>query len=81
MVEDVDYRRGTFVVRSDVSSSYITVVMRDRRMERIRRGDYVELRGAWRRSGVFEASRIDYVDNRYDDDYYDDDYYDDGYRR
>lgn len=80
VVEDVDYRRGTFVVRSDVSSSFITVVMRDRRMERIRRGDYVELRGSWRRSGVFDASRIDYVDSRYDD-YYDDDYYYDEYRR
>jgi hypothetical protein len=64
-VEDVDYRRGTFIVRNEATGSYVTAVIRDRRMGDIRRGDYVELSGDWRRNGVFDAYRIHLVDYGY----------------
>jgi hypothetical protein len=62
-VEDVDYRRGTFLVREDRSQHVVTVVMRgrDRFFDDLRRGDYVELDGSWNR-GVFEAYRIEDID-------------------
>jgi hypothetical protein len=62
VVESVDYRRETFVVRNDATGSFVTVVMRDRGRDPVRAGDYVELGGDWNRSGVFEAYRVDIVD-------------------
>jgi len=62
VVESVDYRRETFVVRNDATGSFVTVVMRDRGRDPVRAGDYVELGGDWSRSGVFEAYRVDIVD-------------------
>lgn len=60
VVESVDYRRGTFVVRNDATGSFVTVIM-SRRQEDVRPGDYVEISGDWTRSGLFEAYDV-YVD-------------------
>lgn len=62
IVESVDYRRETFVVRNEATGSFVTVVMRDRGRDPVRAGDYVELGGDWTRSGLFEAYRVDIVD-------------------
>ncbi|HKO55535.1 MAG TPA: hypothetical protein VJ276_06615 [Thermoanaerobaculia bacterium] len=63
VVESVDYRRGTFVIHDDISGDFVTAVMRsrDRLMDDLRPGDYVELSGAWTR-GVFEAYRVAGID-------------------
>jgi len=66
VVETVDYRRGTLVLRDDVSGSFVTTLIRDRRLETLRPGDYVEIAGDWTRSGVFEGLRLEDVrDERY----------------
>ena len=62
VVESVDYRRDTFVVRNDASGSFVTVVARDRRRDDVRPGDYVEIAGDWTRSGVFQAYQVDVLD-------------------
>lgn len=62
VVESVDYRRETFVVRNEATGSFVTVVHGDRGRDPVRAGDYVELGGEWNRSGVFEAYRVDIVD-------------------
>ena len=62
VVESVDYRRDTFVVRNDETGSFVTVVMRDRRRD-VRPGDYVELSGDWTRTGVFQAYDVDLLDD------------------
>lgn len=62
VVESVDYRRETFVVRNEATGSFVTVVMRDRGRDPVRAGDYVELGGDWTRSGLFEAYRVDIVE-------------------
>jgi hypothetical protein len=75
VVESVDYRRGTAVLRDDVSGSFITVLMRgnDPRLGDLRTGDYVDLSGAWNRSGVFDAFNVADLrpagNGRYDDGY------------
>jgi Ni/Co efflux regulator RcnB len=74
VVESVDYRRGTLVLRDDISSSFVTTVLRgnDPRLGDLRPGDYVDLSGAWNRSGVFDAFNVVDIrggagyDNRYD---------------
>lgn len=58
VVESVDYRRDTFVIRNEASGSFVTVINRDRRGS-IRAGDYVEVYGDWSRSGVFQARDVD----------------------
>lgn len=63
VVESVDYRRETFVVRNDATGSFVTVAHADRGRDPVRAGDYVELGGDWTRSGVFEAYRVDIVDS------------------
>ncbi|HEX6161575.1 MAG TPA: hypothetical protein VF111_15470 [Thermoanaerobaculia bacterium] len=62
IVESVDYRRDTFVVRNDATGSFVTVVLRNRR-DRVREGDYVELYGDWTRSGIFQAYDVDLLDD------------------
>lgn len=62
VVESVDYRRETFVVRNDATGSFVTVVHNDRGRDPVRAGDYVELGGDWTRSGAFEAYRVDIVE-------------------
>lgn len=64
IVESVDYRRDTFVIRNDATGSFVTVVMRDRRGD-VRPGDYVELYGDWSRSGVFQARDVDLLERGY----------------
>lgn len=54
VVESVDYRRGTFVLRNDATGSFVTVVMTGRSVD-VRPGDSVELSGDWTRSGLFQA--------------------------
>lgn len=66
VVETVDYRRGTLVLRDDVSGSFVTTLIRDRRLESLRPGDYAEIAGDWTRAGVFEGLRLEDVrDGRY----------------
>ncbi len=76
VVESVDYRRGTLVMRDDLSGSFVTIVLRgnDPRLGDLRPGDSVDLSGAWNRSGVFDAYNVvdirggtgyDNRDNRY----------------
>jgi hypothetical protein len=65
VVESVDYRRDTFVLRNEATGSFVTVRSRggDRDLERVRPGDYVEIDGDWSRGGVFEAYRLEFFDN------------------
>lgn len=60
VVESVDRRRDTFVIRTERSGRFVTVVSRDRR--HVRRGDYVELYGDWSRRGIFRADDVDLID-------------------
>ncbi|HEX6086855.1 MAG TPA: hypothetical protein VF266_20165 [Thermoanaerobaculia bacterium] len=69
VVESVDYRRDTFVVRNEASGSFVTVVARDRRARDVRPGDYVELSGSWTRGGLFSAYDVDYIDRDYSERY------------
>lgn len=63
VVESVDYRRNTFVMRNDATGSFVTVFMRDRDARReLRSGDYVEVYGDWSRNGLFQAYDIDLLD-------------------
>lgn len=64
-VESVDYRRDTFVIRNEATGSFVTVIVRDRRPDNIRPGDYVEIYGAWSRAGVFSATDVDLLDEGY----------------
>ncbi len=68
VVETVDYRRGTLVMRDDVSGSFVTVVMRgnDPRFGGLRQGDSIDLTGAWNRSGVFDAYNVADIRGGYD---------------
>lgn len=63
VVESVDYRRDTFVIRNEATGSFVTVEMRDRRRDDLRAGDYVEISGDWSRSGVFQAYDVDFLDD------------------
>ena len=62
VVETVDYRRGTLVLRDENSGNFVTALIRDRRLESLRPGDYAEISGDWTRGGVFEALRLENVD-------------------
>jgi hypothetical protein len=61
VVETIDYRRGTLVLRDDASGNFVTAVIRDRRMESLRPGDFAEISGDWTRAGVFEALSLEDV--------------------
>jgi hypothetical protein len=70
IVERVDFRRGTMLLRDGRSGRRIEVVMaggsRNRRgvdLNDVRRGDRISLSGDWRRGGVFEAYNIDSIRN------------------
>ena len=67
LVESVDYRRDSLVIRDDVSGQFVTVMMRggDPRFDSLRPGDTVDLSGEWVR-GYFQA----YAVARMDDGYY-----------
>ena len=64
VVESVDYRRGTVLIRDRASDRIVSVVMRgdDPRFGDFRIGDYVELSGDWTRIGTFEAYRVAFHD-------------------
>jgi hypothetical protein len=71
VVQRIDYRRDVMEIRDRRSGRHITVDARraDRRrygidISDIRRGDFVELEGAWVRGNVFQADRIDALDSR-----------------
>ena len=57
IVESVDYRRGTVLVRDTASDRIVNAVMRgdDPRFGDLRIGDYVELSGDWTRIGTFDS--------------------------
>jgi hypothetical protein len=60
VVESVDLNRGTLVINDDISRQFVTVTLpRDRRVESIREGDYVDFSGDWSRRGVFNAYRLE----------------------
>jgi hypothetical protein len=62
-VESIDFRRGTMVINDDTSRQFVTITLpRDRRIDDIRAGDYVEFSGGWTRRGTFEAQRLDQWD-------------------
>ena len=70
IVERVDFRRGTMLVRDARSGRRIEVLMaggsRNRRgvdLTDVRRGDRITLSGDWRRGNVFEAYNIDSLRN------------------
>ncbi len=64
VVDNIDYRRGSMVIRDDASGNFVTVMMRgdDPRFDSLRNGDYVNLTGDWVR-GYFEAYRVDNIDD------------------
>lgn len=57
-VESVDYRNGTLVLRDDTTGNFVTTLIRDRRLESLRPGDYAEISGSWSRNGIFEGLRL-----------------------
>jgi hypothetical protein len=69
VVERVDFRRGTLLLREERSGRRITVFMNGRNrnnrrgvdLDDLRRGDRVTLAGDWQRGGVFEAYRVEDV--------------------
>ena len=63
VVESVDHRRDSFVVRNDDTGNFITVVLRDEREALPRAGDYVAVRGDWTTRGYFRAYDVDFLDN------------------
>ena len=58
-VESIDYRNSTLVLRDDVTGNFVTTLIRDRRLESLRPGDYAEISGDWTRNGVFEGLRLE----------------------
>ncbi len=71
VVESIDYRRGTLVLNDDISRQFVTVTMpRDRSMDDVREGDYVEFSGDWTRGGIFNAYRLDRLDENRDNQRY-----------
>ncbi len=70
VVDRVDYRTNTILVRDEASGRFINVDMRgagrtsgvDAR--NVRPGDYLTLSGQWDRGGVFVAYRVDNVNTR-----------------
>jgi hypothetical protein len=66
IVENIDLHSGTAIVIEDQSNRRTTVLLppRDRRVDDIRVGDYVELSGSWvrGRSYEFDADALDRLD-------------------
>ena len=71
-VESIDFRRGTMVINDDTSRQFVTITLpRDRRIDEVRAGDYVEFSGGWTRRGTFEAVRLERWDEGRGDGRYD----------
>jgi hypothetical protein len=70
VVDRVDYRTNTILVRDEASGRFINVDMRTAGQtsgvdaRNVRPGDYLTLSGQWDRGGVFEAYRVDNVSPR-----------------
>lgn len=64
VVDRIDRRDGTLLLRDEASGRLITADLNGLRGRTLRRGDYVELTGRWIRGGVFDVARIDDVRGR-----------------
>jgi hypothetical protein len=62
VVDSIDESRGTFILRNDRTDSLITIGFGDVRTE-VRAGDHIEIDGNWRRTGMFEASAVAFVED------------------
>lgn len=60
VVESIDYRANSFVVRNEATGSFVTVYSRDWGAK-VRPGDFVEMYGDWR-NGVFTAHDVAFID-------------------
>lgn len=60
VVESIDYRANSFVVRNEATGSFVTVYSRDWGAK-VRPGDFVEMDGDWR-NGVFTAYDVAFID-------------------
>jgi len=58
VVERVDYRDGTMVVRDDASGRLITADVGGYGLGNLRSGDYVQLTGQWIGGGIFDVTSI-----------------------
>ncbi len=71
VVDRIDFRRDTLVLREQSTGRFVIVDMRDsdRRyrsvdLDDLRRGDFLVLSGEWIRGNVFAASRVESVRSR-----------------
>jgi len=66
IVESIDLHRGTVVLSDDTSHQVVTALLppRDRRVDDIRAGDYVEFSGDWNSRGQFDADTLDRFESR-----------------
>jgi hypothetical protein len=66
IAESIDLHVGTIVINVEGSRRVVTALLppRDRRVDDIRPGDYVEFSGGWNRRGEFDADRMDRFEHR-----------------
>ena len=66
IVESIDLHFGTVVLSEDTSHRVVTALLppRDRRVDDIRAGDYVEFSGDWNSRGQFDADRMERFEPR-----------------
>ena len=66
IVESIDLRTGLVVINDEASHQVVTALLppRDRRVDDIRPGDYVEFSGGWNRKGEFDADRMERFERR-----------------
>ena len=65
VVESIDERLDTFIIRAEGNDSPVTVRRgNDRGVGELRVGDHLEVDGEWTRTGYFDAIRIDYAEAR-----------------
>ena len=66
VVESIDLHTGLVVINDEDSRRSVTAILppRDRRVDDIRVGDYIELSGGWTHSGQFDADTLDRFESR-----------------
>ena len=66
VVESIDLHIGTVVINDETSHRVVTALLppRDRRVDDIHPGDYVEFSGGWNRKGEFDADRMERFEHR-----------------
>jgi len=66
VVESIDLHTGLVVLNDEASRRSVTAILppRDRRVDEIRVGDYIELSGGWTHSGQFDADTLDRFEPR-----------------